>query len=416
MKKVLIISYYFPPVNIVASRRYGDMAPYMETFGWKPIMLTTHSVGDLPVRLSEKSIIRVGENCDSGKTVLAAEGYRGIPFFAKPFYFFYRACRMDITSMDRFIFSWKREVLQKRGALRALKPDLILATYQPAVSLWLGNDISKELLLPWIADLRDAVSLYNTSRLAIVRWIDSLIDKSIMRSASRIITISPQLAKLMSDFYQKPVDVVYNGFDIDGKTFWTKPPKKKNNFILYYAGRFHPHRIPAAKLVIDWLAKRTVPHAIFRVRSLGPREANEEIFDYARKKGISKALELLPSAPPDIIFQEEEEADILLICEDISKMNPISNTNMTGKLFEYLPFRAPIVAITRQDSDIRLVINDTGRGFLASSLRELGRFLEKVRRGNPPRRNDNRIANYSRKSQCQKLCRIMDEVLEKKTP
>ena len=415
MKKVLIISYYFPPVNIIASRRYGDMAPYMESFGWKPIMLTTHSVGDLPVRVPEKDIMRVGENCDSGKKVVAAEGYRGIPAIVKPFYFLYHKYGIDITSIDRFVFSWRRDVLKNFSLIEKTKPDLIIATYQPAVSLWLASALSKKLSIPWVADLRDAVSLYNTSPLRLAKQIDAFVDKQIMKSVSHIVTVSPALAKLMGDFYQKPVDVIYNGFDLTNHTIPPRPPEKNSSFTLYYAGRFHPHRIPAVKIVIDWLAEGVLPRAIFRARSLGPQEANEEILHYAEKRGVRKTVELLPSASPDVIFEEERKADILLVCEDVAKMNPISNTNMTGKLFEYMPFHAPIVAITRKDSDIRLVLEDTGRGFLASGKKELADVMRRIHRGLSPSRKENRINAYSRESQCRKLCQILDEVHQKKS-
>ena len=62
MKKVLIISYHFPPVNNIASRRFGEMVSFMPNFGWEPFVLTTKSKGTLPVLIPEKKIIRIGNN------------------------------------------------------------------------------------------------------------------------------------------------------------------------------------------------------------------------------------------------------------------------------------------------------------------------------------------------------------------
>ena len=45
MKNVLIISYFFPPFNSSASRRYGQMTPYMEEFGWRGYALDRMQTG-----------------------------------------------------------------------------------------------------------------------------------------------------------------------------------------------------------------------------------------------------------------------------------------------------------------------------------------------------------------------------------
>ena len=36
MKKILIVSYYFPPLNAMASKRYGYMCKYFRENGYEP--------------------------------------------------------------------------------------------------------------------------------------------------------------------------------------------------------------------------------------------------------------------------------------------------------------------------------------------------------------------------------------------
>ena len=86
MKKVLVISYHFPPVNSITARQWQGTVSYMPKFGWEPIVLTTNSRGDLQVRTPENHIIRIGENYHSSKGLVSEEGYRGIPLVLKPFY------------------------------------------------------------------------------------------------------------------------------------------------------------------------------------------------------------------------------------------------------------------------------------------------------------------------------------------
>ena len=41
MKKILIVSYYFPPLNLIAAKRYGTMCKYFEEYGFEPYIITT---------------------------------------------------------------------------------------------------------------------------------------------------------------------------------------------------------------------------------------------------------------------------------------------------------------------------------------------------------------------------------------
>ena len=74
MKNVLIVSYYFPPINMIAAKRYGTMCKYFEKYGYKPYILTTRhnrSVWldvkmELELPVNKDQIIRIGkpeENC-----------------------------------------------------------------------------------------------------------------------------------------------------------------------------------------------------------------------------------------------------------------------------------------------------------------------------------------------------------------
>jgi len=408
VKKILIVTYHFPPVNNIAARRFGEMAPYMREFGWEPFILTTHSEGDLPVGIPEGHIIRVGKNYSSGKLRTSEEGYRGIPRLMKPLYFLYKKLGITITSVDRFTFGWYRDALKHMSRIEDINPDIIIATHAPVADLRLGRRIAKKLHKPWVADFRDACSLINDSRFPFATVFDKMLDKRIVKSASLVTTISPTLARVFETFYKKPVALIFNGFDETGREARGALPGGKKEKILYYAGRFHAHRLGATFLLIDWLAGH--PHAKLTLRSLGPSEANDRILAYAKKKHAGDRVLIKEPASPDVIRNEEESADVLVLFEDIASVRPFSQTNVTGKLFEYLPFRAPILAIARKDSDIGYVLGDTGRGQLVSSAKELNSALSQLLAKQPEVPDYAKIARYSRKAQCEILCKALDKL------
>lgn len=412
MKRVLIITYHFPPVNNINSRRFGEMTPYMPNFGWEPIILTTKSEGSLAVKIPEENLIRIGENYYK-EGVVAEEGEKGIPSILKLPYFFYKNLGIEIWSIDRFLFTWGREVKKNKEIIKDRKPDLIIATCYPHAPLWVGRFFSKEIKKPWIADLHDPLSLWNNSKFPFIKFLDEQIDKSLLKSASTIITLGSYLASRMEKLYQRPIEIIYNGFDKikeEADKENGQMAQKKKTKIIYYAGRFHFHRMPAVKLFIDWLAKNKKDNLSFTLRSLGPLEADEEILKYAKEKNVISKINLLQPASPEIIFQEEKEADILILFEDLNKIMRNSEGTLPGKLMEYLQFKSPIVAINRSDSEIGEILRKTSRGYLASNIEELDKAMQDSLYGKFPVFDWEKVKAYSRFSQCEKLCEIFNRV------
>ena len=411
MKRVLIISYHFSPVNNINSRRFGEMAPYMPNFGWEPIVLTTKSQGTLSVKIPEENIVRIGENYYK-EGLVAEEGSRGVPAGLKLPYFLYKKLGVEIVSIDRFLFTWGKEVKKNKKIIKDKKPDLIIATCYPYAPLWIGRYFSKEIKKAWIADLHDPLSLWNNSKFPFVKFLDEQIDKFLIKSASAIITLGSYLASRMEKLYQRPIEIIYNGFDMQENTNVTKIVKKKKSKVIYYAGRFHAHRMPAVKLFLDWLVEHKKEDVSFVLRSLGPASANEEILEYAREKDVISKVNLLKPAPPETILQEEQEADALILFEDLNKLMRSSEGTLPGKLMEYLQFKAPIVAINRADSEIGEILRRTSHGYLISNIEELDRAMTDSLSGKSQVFEWEKVKMFSRVAQCQKLCDIFDKVYE----
>jgi len=413
MKKVLIISYHFPPVNNIAARRFGGMVGYMKEFGWEPFVLTTNSKGNLPVNIPEKNIIRIGENYQKGDLV-SDEEYRGIPFLLKIPYFFYRKLGAEIISLDRFIFNWGRELKKNKEIIRRINPDIIIGTCYPAVDIWMAKFFSEIIKKPWIADLEDPLSLLNNSKVPFIRFLDEKIDRALIKSASAVIALGPKMVAKLGKLYGRQIEIVYNGFNGEELEPEINLKDKKNKNI-YYAGRFQSQRIPAIKLLIDWFAKDKKYDFSLKIRSLGPKEANEEILRYAKEKNVCDKIDLLPATSPEVIFQEEKEADILLSLNDLEKKINNSECQIAGKLTEYLSLRVPIISINRSDSDDGLVLEDTSRGYLVSDLNGLDRAINDIlQKGILNYFNWEKVKKYSKKYQTKKLCNILDKICEVK--
>lgn len=417
MKKLLVVSYHFPPINNINARRFGGIVEHLTKFGWEPIVLTTKTSGDLPVAIPEEHIIRIGENYYSKKEgVTSEEGFEGIPALLKVPFFFYKRLGMEIGSIDRFILTWGKEVMKQKEAIRQTNPDMIIASCYPPVGIWVGRYLSHILKKPWVADLQDPLSLWNNSSFPFAYRVDRMIDKALVKTARGVIAISSHLAGQMHDLYKKPTTIIYNGFDIIKKSGSREEGEKKpatleeHRRILYYAGRFYKHRMSAVKLLLDWIGRNREKNPRFIIRSLGPREANEELMQYAGTVGVMDSIEIREPASPETIIQEQKEADILLVFEDIEKQMRNSEGTMPGKFLEYLPFEAPIIAITRSDSEMGDILGNTKRGYLVSDDSELEEAMERVFSRTSLEPAEDVVQSYSREEQTKKLAEFLDRL------
>ena len=413
MKKVLIISYDFPPVNNVASRRYGDMVSYMPNYDWEPYILTTNNSGDLKVEIPETNIIRIGKHHQQG-LIVEGPGVHWLPKFMAFWYVIYKRLNLNFRSADRFIFSLPLQVIKKLDYFKKINPDIILATYGPATSLWIGNLLSRRMKKPWVADFRDPGSLTNYSALS---FIDKCVDRFLISSASGIITVSPTLAYFLADFYNKKAMVVFNGYKdtIILNTSEKNRSNKKPQKIIYYAGRFNSHQIESVKLLIDWLSKCGRDDIVFRIRSLGPEEINREIYEYTKSLNISGMVNILRPAEDKLIQQESREADILAVFVDHERYAPITAGTITGKLLKLLPLGIPVLVIGRKDSDIGDILNETQSGYLVTNFLQLDIFMNRVICETLKMRPlADKIKDFSSNNQCKRLCSFLDRLIAKK--
>ena len=111
MRKILMISYSFPPTNNIFSRWYGEMVPHMPKFGWEPFIITTNnSRGDLPVDIPEKNIIRVGTNdCVFNQNSIVHKNNKSISKILRPLYSLYKKYKIEIRSIDNLLFTWRKK-------------------------------------------------------------------------------------------------------------------------------------------------------------------------------------------------------------------------------------------------------------------------------------------------------------------
>lgn len=411
MKKVLIVTFFFPPHNQIASRRYAPMVPYFQEYGWKPYILTAHSKGDLFVPLPKEQIFREGSIPDFNLDIPSKKSLKTEISKLR------RKCGFVFRLFDSVLYRWSSEVLSSDTLMEILKKekfDLMVASYGPSSSLRLGSKLALKLNIPIIYDFRDLGAIHQGSDFNqnfIAKYIDRLLERKYLKNRSLIITVSNGLAERIKKFYTGEVEIIYNG--------WAKPEiKEYSNYrkpledpYIYYAGRFYQHQMAALFLLIENL--KSVDFTLI-IRSVGPFELENKIVEYSKKCGVSEKVKVLPKVSADIADFESQNATVNLVIEDMDKRFESLKGVLTGKLLQLLLYKAPVLAIARDDSEIGKILKETDKGVLVSSKEELLSFFNRDFTGleKESAKTKENIERYSKRAQAEKLVSLLNRTLK----
>jgi len=343
---------------------------YLEPCGWRSTVVTTRDqdywILD-PTLLEEipqsAEVLRVG-GMTAGKILLAlaragfpvqeAQGARRAGAF--------RALR----SIQRWMFlpdayrGWSLAALRAGDArLREGGIDALWTTSSPESAHLAGLRLRKKHRVPWVADFRDPWVGRVTHR-SPTPWHEArhrAMERSVIHAADRVTLVSEALVALYRNRYPDvdPSRFVYlpNGFDSDD---WRRALREDDRdpgargpdrpregaFVLLHAGQL-AHR-PTVHTLLE-AARRVVerdPAAAhdLRLRFLG---GNEEIgMQEEARYGLGPMLEIQPSRPHIQSLAEMSRASALLLLGHGGAADALL---YTGKIYEYLSSRRPVIAI-----------------------------------------------------------------------
>ncbi len=386
------------------------MSQYFREVGWNPWILTTRSIGSLPSPISEKYVFRPSDH----GSIQYATDKNSLPIMKSPISSRFRN-KYRFKTFDRYLYGWYKESLEMicRLSIDGFMPDLILASYGPASSLWIGRKLSKIFSVPWIADYRDLGALIDDDRNYFIKIIDRVTECILLKNCSLLTTVSRTLTEIMRQAYKKETHTIFNGWDANYRT------KIKNDLsntakypvpYLYYAGRFYEHRLKSFFFVLD--AIKNYKNINLVIRSLGPANLESILIKYAGDLNLKDRVFVLEPEAHDVIHEESSHSLANIVLEDISTHTIHSKGTLTGKFFELLPLQPPILAVAREDSEMGSILSATNKGRLCSSQKEVTAFLNLLISDRDVfQPNNTTISQYSRKMQAEKLCGLMTSVI-----
>lgn len=378
MKRILIISYYFPPAGGPGVQRWLKFVKYLPDFGIQPIVYIPENptypivdenlVSEIPENLTiiNHKIFepyQVASIFSSKKTKKISSGI--IPNAKKQTVLerFLLWIRGNLFIPDARVFWVKPSVKYLEKYIIDNQIDTIITTGPPHSLHLIGLELKQKLGVKWFADFRDpwtTIGYHKALKLsnyAAKKHKD--LERKILNSADAIIVTSKTTKTEFEAITNKPIAVITNGFDTEPSVENTEKQTLDTKFSLAHIGSFLSDRNP--KILWESLSELKIEILNFekdlQIKLIGA--VSEEILKTLSDFGLNENLDYLGYLSHKEAIAHQKKSQVLLLIE-IDSLDTASI--IPGKLFEYMVSNRPIIAIGPKNSDFAEIITATNTG------------------------------------------------------
>jgi hypothetical protein len=301
--------------------------------------------------------------------------------------------------------------------LRATKFDAIFSSFSPPASHVVASILARRHGIPWVADFRDLWTQNHIgARRGPLHWLERGFEKRILRGCRSMTTVSEPLKEELERLHGKPVAVLPNGFDPED--YPEIPAPSEGPLRIVYTGMLYPGKrdpSPLFEAVRRTIDDGRLPRDGLRIEFYGSDP--ELVFGLAEAHGVRDMVEALPRIAHAESVRRQLAADVLLLLE---WNDPRAKGVYTGKVFEYLGARRPILALGPSGGVLEALLRDTRAGVLAATTGDIcealaGWFSERRRAGRLPYAADaGTVLSFSRRGQADALARALDAAVRGK--
>lgn len=385
MKRVLIISYYWPPTGGSGVQRWVKFAKYLPLEGWQPVVYTPENPEQLAIDESlaaeipaEVEVIKtpIVEPYEIYKKVLRKSGHSKEAVEVNP-------VNAQNKSFLQKIAMWVRgnffrpdpRCLWIGPSVRYLKKyleeypvDLIVSTGPPQSMHIIGYKLARQTGLPWIADFRDPwTKIFYFKHLAMMhvteKWHKKM-EKKVLDRADAVVAVSPLVQQEFQEMTQTPVELITNGFDecdFCGERVKEADGGKDKDFVITHTGLFAADGNPT--VLWEVLAEKYLKDGAFRkalkIKLVG--KTDESILEALNKVGLGDAVDNMGYQPHAAAVEQQRKASLLILP---LRKEPEYKAVLPGKLFEYLASWRPVLGIGQPDGAMSMILNTTKTGIV----------------------------------------------------
>ncbi|PLX02221.1 MAG: glycosyl transferase family 1 [Marinilabiliales bacterium] len=431
MRKVLIITYYWPPSGGGGVQRWLKFVKYFRNYGIEPVIFTPEN----PERPSVDTSLL--DEIPDGIEIIKNKIWEPYSFYKK---FTGRKksdkiqtaflnekkvksnlleniavwVRGNIFIPDARKYWIKPSVKLLSNYLNNNKIDAIVTTGPPHSAHLIGYQLKQNTGIPWLADFRDPwtnIDYYKDLKLG--KRADKKhhkLEKLILEKADSISVISPGMQSEFMSIVNRNYHIIPNGYD--SEDIIDHSITETDEFVLSHIGSMSKTRTPYS--LLEALSELIIENKSFdkklTIKNVG--KIDMHALENFKKNNLSEKLEIVDYLPHNEVIAEQQSASMLLL---LVNDTPNAKLILTGKIFEYLASKRPIICIAPEDGDAAKVIDEceAGKTFGFEEKEKLKRYLvesfEKFERGELVAKSKN-TEIYSREKLTEKMAKTIEEI------
>ena len=373
-KKILIITYYWPPAGGPGVQRWLKFVKYLPDFGIQPVVYIpenpTYPIVDknLFKEVSDKAIIlkqkifepyQLASFFSKNKTKKISSGI--IPnqkkqsFLDKTFLWI----RGNLFIPDARVFWVKPSVSYLEKYIQENNIDTVITSGPPHSLHLIGLELKQKLNIKWFADFRDpwtTIGYHKSLRLSnYATKKHKALEHQVLNTADTIIVTSKTTKKEFEAITSKPIVVISNGYDdenVEKQILDTK-------FSLAHIGSFLSERNPSIlwESLVELINEIPDFKSHLEIKLIGA--VSQEVLETISQFKLNSYLNNLGYVSHKEAIAHQRKSQVLLLIEIDSKD---TKSIIPGKLFEYMVSSRPIIAIGPKDSDFADIITTTNSG------------------------------------------------------
>ncbi len=372
-KKVLIITYYWPPSGGAGVQRWLKFAKYLPEFGIEPIIYTPSNpespvndyslLEDIPSNLKvikrkifepysfykiftgkkQEEKVNAGfiqENKKTGFLESIAVWIRGNLFIpdARKFW-----VKPSVKFLKKYITDNQIET--------------VISTGPPHSMHLIALQLKKELNIKWIADFRDPwtkIDYYHLLKIGkIADKKHRKLEQLVIRSADTVLTVSQSWGKDLEQLGGKKVKIITNGYD--ASDFKNSPNQVDDEFSIVHIGTIHKERNPHNLWMVlqDLLKEESDLQSKLKIKLIG--KVDFSVIEEMGAHGLEQFSERISYVQHSDIPKQMMRSRVLLLL--ISRFTGSSGM-IPGKVFEYLASGRPILMLGNTQGDTARLIRE----------------------------------------------------------
>jgi len=327
-KKLLLITYHFPPSAASGAFRMLSFAKHLPSHGWRPIVVAPPSLPWEPVDAD------LTQQVPADVIVVPVAYPTAAPKVLRKF-------AQNALWLPRAWSACQRVIERYR-------PDAILTSGPPHCVHMLGHYLRRSSGLPWVADFRDPWISDGTPRdLSLLQHWLARWERTVFERADLILANAPNATRLFQQTYPARADriaTLTNGFD--PRTVASGRPYQDAAVHLLHAGEIYAGRDPEPLFDAMMHLNRRADARPFHLDILGRCDGingKNELMSFHGQQRYEQSLDAMA------------HADILVLFD-----SPGRTIGVPAKLYEYLGAGRPILALAEPDGDVAAILRSSG--------------------------------------------------------